>query len=109
MLCHITGLLKREQVANARRALEQASWGDGRTTAGFVAARVKNNREVPAAHPVARQVGEIIFAALSASPQFINMALPLKVTPPMINRYEIGETYGNHIDGALLKAADETI
>jgi PKHD-type hydroxylase len=27
----------------------------------------------------------------------------------MINRYEIGETYGNHIDGALLKAADTTI
>ena len=109
MLCHINGLLKREQIAEARRALEHATWVDGRNTAGFVAARVKNNREVPVDHPVARQVGQIIFAALSASPQFINMARPLKVTPPMINRYETGETYGNHIDGALLKAADETI
>jgi PKHD-type hydroxylase len=71
--------------------------------------RPGNNREVPVDHPIARQVGQTIFTALSASPQFINMARPLKVTPPMINRYEPGETYGNHIDGALLKAADETL
>jgi len=106
MLYHINGLLKREQVAEVRRALEQASWVDGRNTAGYVAARVKSNREVPVDHPIARQIGQLIFAALSANPQFVNLAMPLKVTPPMINRYEVGETYGNHIDGALLKAGD---
>ncbi len=109
MLYHIEGLLKREQVADVRRALEKASWVDGRDTAGYVAARVKNNREVPVDHPVARQVGQMIFSALSASPQFVNLAMPLRVTPPMINRYEVGETYGNHIDGALLKATDGTL
>ena len=31
----------------------------------------------------------------------MSAALPLKVVPPLFNRYEGGETYGNHVDGAV--------
>ncbi len=109
MLIHIAAVLTAEQVATARRALDGATWVDGRTTAGFAGARVKANQEVPVDHPAARQVGEIVLGALAASQQFMAMALPLKVTPPMINRYLVGETYGNHTDGALMKAPDGSL
>jgi PKHD-type hydroxylase len=32
---------------------------------------------------------------------FLSAALPLKIVPPLFNRYEGGETYGNHVDGAI--------
>ena len=31
----------------------------------------------------------------------MSAALPLKVVPPLFNRYEGGETYGTHVDGAV--------
>jgi PKHD-type hydroxylase len=32
---------------------------------------------------------------------FISAALPLRVFPPLFNRYEGGEAFGNHIDNAV--------
>ena len=66
---------------------------------------VKHNRQVPAAHPAARRLGDLILTALDRTPLFMSAALPLKVVPPLFNRYEGGETYGNHIDGAIYPVA----
>jgi PKHD-type hydroxylase len=62
---------------------------------------VKRNRQLPERHPVARKLGEMILAALDLSALFLTAALPLKIVPPLFNRYEGGETYGNHVDGAV--------
>jgi PKHD-type hydroxylase len=43
----------------------------------------------------------MILAALERSPLFIAAALPLKVYPPLFNRYQGGQTFGIHIDGAI--------
>ena len=84
-----------------RAALQAADWVDGRVTAGHHSERVKRNRQLPERHPVARRLGEMILAALDRSPLFLSAALPLKIVPPLFNRYEGGETYGNHVDGAI--------
>jgi PKHD-type hydroxylase len=39
--------------------------------------------------------------ALSAAPLFVAAALPLKVYPPLFNRYAGGDTFGSHIDSAI--------
>lgn len=101
MLVHIPSILNAEQVAECRRALDQAEWVDGRATAGYQGARVKDNVQVPEGHPVARRLGEMILAALGCSPLFIAAALPLKIYPPLFNRYQGGQTFGTHIDGAI--------
>ena len=31
----------------------------------------------------------------------LSAALPLKILPPLFNRYENGETYGDHVDGSI--------
>lgn len=102
MLTRIPAVLNAEQVAECRKLLDAAEWVDGRGTAGFMAERVKNNREVPPHHPAARRVGEMILGALAANPLFIAVALPLRICPPFFNSYQGGETYGTHNDSALI-------
>ena len=105
MLVHIPQVLNPEQLAECREVLAAAEWVDGRVTAGHAFAAVKHNRQVPAAHSAARRLGDLILTALDRTPLFLSAALPLKVVPPLFNRYEAGETYGNHVDGAIYPIA----
>lgn len=101
MLIHVPAVLTAAQIAECRRALDEAEWVDGRVTAGHQSSRMKDNMQVPENHPVARRLGEMILAALERSPLFIAAALPLKVNPPLFNRYQGRQSYGTHIDGAI--------
>jgi len=101
MLIHVPKVLTLEQVGECRRLLDAADWSDGKATVGDQGALVKKNRQLPELSPVGRQLGEIILTALSRNPLFFSAALPLKTVPPLFNRYEGGEHYGLHIDGAV--------
>lgn len=101
MMLKIPDVLTADQVRQCRQALEQADWVDGRTTAGHVAVKAKNNLQLPLDHPVAQQLGEFILGILSQNPSFISAALPLRILPPRFNRYEGGGDYGYHIDNSI--------
>ena len=101
MLLHIPDVLTPEQVAQGRHMLESAEWIDGRVTAGHQSARAKDNLQLPEDHPVARQLGDMILVALQRNPLFISAALPLRVFPPLFNRYQGGQSFGNHVDNAM--------
>ena len=101
MLLQIPNVLTLEQVRICRQALDKADWVDGRVTAGFQSALAKHNAQVPDDHPVARQLGDMIVAALERSPLFISAALPLRVFPPLFNRYDGGQSFGTHVDNAI--------
>jgi PKHD-type hydroxylase len=101
MLLQIPDVLTSEQVVQARAALDRAAWVDGRVTAGHQSARAKDNMQLPEDHPVARELGDTILAALQRSPLFISAALPLRVFPPLFNRYQGGQSFGNHVDNAI--------
>jgi PKHD-type hydroxylase len=101
MLLHVPKVLSDAELAECRRRLAEADWVDGRVTVGYQGARVKDNRQVPEGHPVARRLGDLILGALERNPLFLSAALPLKVLPPLFNRYEGGQNYGSHIDGAI--------
>jgi PKHD-type hydroxylase len=78
-----------------------AEWIDGRVTAGFQSAVVKDNRQLPENSPAARELGDMIVAALERNPLFITAALPLRVFPPLFNRYEGGASFGAHLDNSI--------
>src|SRR6187399_1098903 len=101
MMIHVPKVLNAEQVAECRRLLDSAEWTDGKATVGEQGALVKKNRQLPESSPVGRQLGESILTALSRNPLFFSAALPLRTVPPLFNRYEGGEQYGMHIDGAV--------
>jgi PKHD-type hydroxylase len=101
MLLHISDVLAADQVAHARRRLDEAEWVDGRVTAGHQSARVKRNLQLPEGHPVAEEIGDMVLTALQRHPLFLSAALPHRVFPPLFNRYEGGQAFGNHVDNAI--------
>jgi PKHD-type hydroxylase len=101
MMLTIPDVLNATEVVECRKALEQADWIDGRTTAGYIAAKAKNNLQLPLDHPVGQRWAEHILGALSQNATFVSAALPLRVLPPRFNRYEGGGSYGDHIDNAI--------
>jgi PKHD-type hydroxylase len=105
MLLQIPDVLTKEQVAHARRLLDSAAWVDGRVTAGRQSAEVKDNQQLPEDHPVGRELGDVILNALQRSPLFASAALPLRVFPPLFNRYQGGHSFGNHVDNAVRQFA----
>ena len=101
MLIEVPQVLTAEQVAHARRLLDAADWVDGKVTAGVQSARVKENEQLPEGHPVAQQLGDVIITALQSNGLFVSAALPLRVFPPLFNRYQGGHSFGNHVDNAI--------
>ncbi|MEZ5286132.1 MAG: Fe2+-dependent dioxygenase [Vicinamibacterales bacterium] len=101
MLIQIPDVLSAGQVAHGRRLLDAADWVDGRVTAGHQSARAKNNEQLAAGDPVARELGQTILQALERNPLFLTAALPLHVFPPLFNRYAGGQSFGNHVDNAI--------
>lgn len=101
MLLQIPDVLTSEEVVRCREVLERAEWIDGRVTAGHQSARAKDNMQLPANSPAARQVGDLILAALERCPLFMAAALPAKLFPPLFNRYQGGQSFGTHVDNAI--------
>jgi len=101
MLLHIPSVLTPDQIQHCRSVLQNANWADGRMTAGYQSAQVKDNRQLPEDLPEAKALGDMILTALQGSALFIAAALPLKVYPPLFNRYEADMSFGNHVDNAL--------
>lgn len=103
MLLHIPDLLNAEQVRRLRERLAAGgeAWVDGLATAGHQGAQVKHNLQTDERSPLARDLGDLIVAALERNPLFISAALPSRIYPPMFNRYEDGMHFGSHVDGAV--------
>ena len=101
MLLQIPEVLTAEQLAACRKLLETNRWVDGIITAGHQSARTKDNLQLPEDCDEAQQLGNIILAALERNSLFMSAALPLKVFPPLFNRYRNGQSFGNHVDNAI--------
>ena len=108
MLLPIQNVCSADQVAEARRLLDEADWIDGRTTAGHQSGRAKNNLQLPEDHPLARKLGAMVLDALGKNALFISAALPLRVFPPLFNRYQGGQAFGTHVDNAIRQVPGTT-
>lgn len=101
MLIAIPDVLDADGVARLRALIDAAEWIDGNATSGPQSALAKRNQQLAEESPAAREAGNMVLDALARSPLFVAAALPLKVFPPLFNRYEGGETFGQHVDNAV--------
>jgi PKHD-type hydroxylase len=101
MMLAVPDLLDKEAVARIRGIVDSAEWVDGNATSGPQSALAKRNAQLPEDSPAAREAGRLVLDALARSPLFIAAALPLKIFPPLFNRYRGGEAFGTHIDNAV--------
>jgi PKHD-type hydroxylase len=51
----------------------------------------------------------MVIEALSRAPLFISAAIPLKIFPPLFNRYGVGQHFGTHVDGAIRAVPGTTV
>ena len=51
------------------------------------------------------RLSERMLARLATHPQFFSAVLPLRILPPLFNRYAGGGSYGRHVDGAVMSQA----
>ena len=101
MMLAIPEVLDAAGVARVRELIDSAEWEDGNATSGHQSALAKRNRQLREDNAVAKEAGRLVLDALGRSPLFIAAALPLKIFPPLFNRYEGGEAFGTHIDNAV--------
>lgn len=102
MIHHIQSLLSRDRVSEFRKRLLNASWGDGKASAGTQSAKVKNNLQLAQDDPLSLELGQQVLRALSENAQFFTASLPKRVYPPLFNRYGDAQNhFGDHIDNAI--------
>lgn len=101
MLAVVPDVLTDAEVDRCRTIVEEGAWIDGNVTSGEQAARAKRNLQIPEGSPAAREAGELILRALGRHGLFNSAALPLRVLPPLFNRYDTGMKFDAHVDGAI--------
>lgn len=103
MIVSIPDVLDPEAAAAVRARLEEGgdAWVDGRATAGYTGAPVKDNQQIAEGSPLARELGDLVLGSLERNPLFISAVLPNRAYPPLFNRYTGGQHFGSHVDGAI--------
>lgn len=101
MLTIIPDLLSPAEVTRIRATIDAATWIDGNATSGTQSALAKRNAQLPEDGDAAREAGAIVLDALARSALFVAAALPLKVFPPLFNRYAGGQAFEAHVDTAI--------
>lgn len=98
----IENILSAAEVFALREAAAGLVFGDGRATAGRHAALVKANDQAlpcPALDGILAKVEQ----ALAANPLFRSAARPKAMTRLILSRYRSGQTYGLHVDDAVMQ------
>ena len=101
MMLKIPGVFDKDQVADCRAIIDAGPWVDGNETSGHQSRMAKQNEQLQQGCDAANRAGQMVLSAISRSPLFVSGALPLKVFPPLFNRYGVGQTFGTHVDNAI--------
>ncbi|WP_414828727.1 Fe2+-dependent dioxygenase [Alteromonas sp. H39] len=99
----IEALLNKDDLARYRSTLEKANWNDGKSTAMGMAASVKRNSQADARDPQVISLANQLLGKLGNHPKLISSALPQRIFPPCFNRYAQDESYGFHVDAAIMR------
>lgn len=102
MIHSFADLISADEHGAILRALEGATFVDGKVTAGVVAAAVKHNRQLDVASPIQAEIGRLVLGALRRHEGFCSAVQPKQLHSLLVSRYEPGMDYGLHVDGALM-------
>lgn len=102
MMLVIDGLFDRGTIAALREAAEALEFVDGAATAGAMARRVKANDQATAS-PERDALLEKVSVTVMGHPVFRSAARPHRMSPLIVSRYCEGQTYGLHVDDALMR------
>lgn len=102
MLLCIADVLAPEELRAIVAKLESANFVDGKITAGWHARLVKHNAQLDSNAAIAPELKQLVLAALQRSALFQMAVRPKVIRAPLFSRYEVGMSYGSHVDNALM-------
>ena len=102
MILAVESILDAAQVAAIRAEAGTLDFGDGRATAGRYAREVKANAQAKPSKKLDAILSSVR-EALIAHEVFAAAVRPRAFTPFLLSRYREGQTYGMHVDDALMK------
>ncbi|MDH3318200.1 MAG: Fe2+-dependent dioxygenase [Betaproteobacteria bacterium] len=102
MLLRIPAVLKPDELQLARSLLADATFVDGKLSAGAAARRVKANEELARGAAEIERLDRVVMGALTRHPAYRGGALPLHAASPMYARYRPGMVYGEHLDDPIM-------
>lgn len=108
MFICIPDILDAGQLTRLTEMMDRQSFIEGRETAGWAAAGVKENRQVAGDSADYAAMQAIVTEALAANRIFAAAAMPKTMRPILFSRYLSGMGYGPHVDNALMGDAPKT-
>lgn len=103
MLMCIANVLNADELTSVIDQLDNASFVDGKLTAGWHARLVKHNMQVQDdGSGLLSGLQEIVQNAIDRQPLFQMAARPKMVRSPLFSRYTEGMSYGTHVDNSLM-------
>ncbi len=110
MFVRIPNVLNKENLQFVDELVAHGKFADGAATTGAPTKSVKHNLQLDlAAHPRRDEFLRMINQALNANSVVRGVAMPKRMTMPLISKYETGMAYGWHIDNPLMFAMGNTV
>jgi PKHD-type hydroxylase len=107
MLICIENLIDEATIARLRGWMAEATFEDGRATAGGNARLVKHNEQVSddpdRRDPQLKKMQDLVADLLWKHDLFVTAAQPKEILSPLFSRYLPGMSYGTHMDNALMR------
>jgi PKHD-type hydroxylase len=106
MLLTIDDLLSLEELAELYSTLTAAEFVEGKLTAGWHAQLVKQNTQLSQDDPILDRLCELVRSNLNRHPLFQTAIQPSIIHTLLFSRYDVGMSYGLHVDNALMGKGD---
>ena len=109
MILCVADVLSADELAQIQQWVQKAEFVDGKLTAGWHARLVKHNQQMDRKSEVYRELTQVVMAALKRNELFQMAARPKVIRPPLFSRYEVGMSYGTHVDNAVMNAPSQSM
>jgi len=103
----IKNLLSPGDVARLTALSRELRFVDGRVT--NPANTTKQNLQADHADPRFTESVQVVQTAIMRSQEFMDFAMPKRIAPPLLSRYEPGMKYGAHADAAIIQVPNGRI
>ena len=104
MFLKIPNVLSDVEIARLRELSRNLRFIDGR--ASNPANVTKDNLQADHTDPQYAESVQIVNAALARSREFADFAMPRRMAPPLLSRYQPGMKYGAHADSAMIQVGN---
>lgn len=101
MIIPLANLLNEEEISTVENLIKDASFEDGKKSAGWHAREIKNNLQmVQGLHQ--QKINQILQSTLGRNDLFQIASMPRQVRPFLVSRCVDGGGYGTHVDNAIM-------